>query len=81
LRGRSRLPLTGKGLADLGAVYSEPVFGIELERVIAAEVGRATAPVLAECLRLVYHPEPKCRPTDVVDWAETVASLLDSARP
>jgi serine/threonine protein kinase len=69
--------LTGKGLSDLGAVYSDPAFHSELERAIAVAVGREAAPALAQHLRLAYHPEPKCRPTDVMGWAETVAGLLD----
>jgi len=71
--------LTGKSLADLGAVYSEPAFRIELERTVATAVGMENAPVLAEHLRRVYHPEPKCRPADVMGWAGIVASLLERA--
>ena len=73
--------LTGKAVADLGATYSDPAFRAELERALEGAVGKQTAQVLADHLYLAYHPEPRRRPTDLIEWAETVAALLSADRP
>jgi ligand-binding sensor domain-containing protein len=73
--------LTGKAVADLGATYSDPAFRVELERALDSALVRQAAQVLAEHLYPAYHPEPKRRPNDVIEWAETVAALLLADRP
>jgi ligand-binding sensor domain-containing protein len=68
--------LTGKRLADLNAMFSDPSFQGELESALRASVGADAAKTLTKCLCLAYDPEPRRRPGAVNTWAEQVAAAL-----
>lgn len=69
--------LTGKRLANLSASHSEPSFQVELESALCTRLNPETAKQLADLLAQAYDPDPRRRPSSVVEWAEQVASVID----
>lgn len=65
--------LTGKRLSSLNAMYSEPQFHSELEKVLESAQ-------LAALLAPAYDPQPRNRPSDVLTWSENVAEALSVPR-
>jgi serine/threonine protein kinase len=68
--------LTRKRLADLHAMFFEPDFQDELEKVLTAELGITKAKALASLLRPAYDPEPRRRPADIGKWAAETADVI-----
>jgi hypothetical protein len=68
--------LTGKRLADLRTMFSDPSFGEELEKTLRSALRRSAAKTLAELLSPAFDPEPRRRPVEVRAWAEQVAAEL-----
>ena len=68
--------LTGKRLADLNAMSSDPSFPGELEKLLRAglapEPARRTAGVLAPA----FYLEPRRRPAAVKPWIDEIAAAL-----
>jgi ligand-binding sensor domain-containing protein len=62
--------LTGKRLAALNAMPSDPSFRAELESALQGNTE------LANLLAQAYNPQPRHRPTDVAIWTEHVAHAL-----
>jgi serine/threonine protein kinase len=69
--------LSGKRLADLGAMVTDAAFPDALGRALGNSVAPEKLPLLVETLRQCYSAEPQRRPPDVGLWAESVAKLLD----
>jgi serine/threonine protein kinase len=69
--------LTGKRLADMNAMFSDPSFPGELEKTLRAVLGRDAAKTLADRLAPAYDPEPRRRPPVVNTWADEVAAALN----
>jgi hypothetical protein len=69
--------LTGKRLADMKAMFSDPSFPSELEKALRAVLGRDAAKTLADRLAPAYDPEPRRRPGVVNTWADEVAAALN----
>jgi serine/threonine protein kinase len=65
--------LTGKRLAALNAMPSDPSFQAELENALQGNTE------LANLLAQAYNPQPRHRPTDVAIWTEHVAHALQRA--
>ena len=68
--------LTGKRLADLRVMFSDPSFLGELEKALRASLGVDAAKSAAERLSPAYNPEPRRRPAAVKAWTEEVAAAL-----
>jgi ligand-binding sensor domain-containing protein len=64
--------ITGKRLAALKAMPSDPSFQAELANALPAEE-------LSILLAPAYSPDPASRPTDVAAWTEAVAHALERA--
>jgi ligand-binding sensor domain-containing protein len=69
--------LSGKRLADLGAMVSDEAFPSALARALRHTVVPEKLPLLVENLRRSYSAEPQLRPSEVGPWADAVAELLD----
>src|SRR5262249_24054149 len=61
--------LTGKRLADLKAMFSEPSFGGELEKALRSSLSLNAAKAVADRLAPAFNPEPRARPAGVKTWA------------
>ncbi len=70
--------LTGKRLAALNAMSSDPSFQSELENALQARLHPEATGRLADLLAQAYNPQPRNRPTEVATWAEQVATLIDA---
>ncbi len=71
--------LTGKRLADLNAMFSDPSFQDELEEALQPALSEDAAKIVAHRLSPAFDPDPRRRPTPVQIWAEGVAATLDQA--
>jgi ligand-binding sensor domain-containing protein len=71
--------LTGKRLADLNTMFSDPSFQDELERALAPALSGGGAKILGRSLAPAFDAEPRRRPTDVKSWVAEVAAALDQA--
>ncbi len=72
--------LTGKRLAALNAMYSDPSFQAELENVLRSRLDPEAARHLADLLAPAYNPQPRTRPSEVELWASLVAHALSVPR-
>jgi serine/threonine protein kinase len=72
--------LTGKRLAALNAMYSDPSFQAELENVLRPRLEPEAARHLADLLAPAYDPQPRNRPSEVEPWAGQVAHALNVPR-
>ena len=68
--------LTGKRLADLSAMFSDPAFAGELEKALRACLDERRAKQVADMLAPAYDLEPRRRPAAVKPWAEELARAL-----
>ncbi|HUS06039.1 MAG TPA: protein kinase [Bryobacteraceae bacterium] len=71
--------ITGRRLADLRVLVSDEAFAGELARVIGSAVGPEISNPVVHELSKAYDPRPQGRPSNVEDWSETLAALLDRA--
>jgi serine/threonine protein kinase len=70
--------LTGKRLAALNAMFSDPTFQPELENVIQTRLDPEIAKHLAALLTPAFNPQPRNRPSEVATWSDQVASTIES---
>ena len=68
--------LAGKRLADLNAMFSDPSFTAELEKVLRDRLGDERAGSVAGRLAPAYDPEPRRRPAAVLPWVQNLAAAL-----
>ena len=73
--------VTGKRLSALNAMYSDPQFQSDLQKVFESRLDSETAAKLADLLAPAYNPQPRNRPTDVAAWSEAVAQAFSPANP
>src|ERR1017187_6822229 len=71
--------LTGKRLAALNAMYSDPSFQLELENILRSRLEPDAAKQVADLLAPAFNPQPRNRPSDVATWSEDVAHALSDA--
>ena len=69
--------LSGKRLANLGAMISDDTFPERLRQALCHVVSPENLPPLVENLCRCYAAEPHRRPSDVAELVEAVAALLD----
>lgn len=72
--------LTGRRLAALNAMFSDPSFQLELENVLAPRLAPDAAQRLAALLAPAFDPQPRNRPSQVATWSEAVAHALSVPR-
>ena len=72
--------LTGKRLAALNAMFSDPSFQPELENVLGTRLDPDAARHLANLLAPAFNPQPRNRPSEVATWSEDVAHALSLPR-
>jgi serine/threonine-protein kinase len=70
--------LTGKRLAALNAMFSDPTFQPELENVLRTRLDPDAAGHLAALLTPAFNPQPRDRPSEVATWSDQVASTIES---
>jgi len=73
--------LTGKRLAALNAIFSDPSFESELQTVLQTRLDPETAKHLAALLTPAFNPQPRDRPPEVSSWSDQVAQALSLPRP
>jgi streptogramin lyase len=69
--------LTGKRLAALNAMSSDPSFQAELENALQARLHPDAASLLADLLAQAYDPQPRNRPSEIAIWADQVAAVIE----
>ena len=73
--------ITGKRLAALNAMFSDPSFEVELQNVIQTRLDPDAAKHLAALLTPAFNPQPRDRPPEVSSWSDQVAQALSLPRP
>ena len=68
--------LTGKRLSDIRAMFSDPTFRHEIEKLLNDNFKSNQVPHLAELLISGLNPEPRRRPSDVNQWTQKIAAIL-----
>jgi serine/threonine-protein kinase len=69
--------LTGRRLAGLKAMPSDPLFQAELENALLARLQPEAAKTLSDLLAQAYNADPRRRPVEVALWTETVAAVIE----